>query len=783
MVFNSLHDRTLSFFYGIVAAVSVAASVAVLTRVMSPSVPSLSVNLACPHEHYLTFGSACMDCGYNNQRIDLEHAIQLAAWSNRTLVVRDIVCSPHSPCPRTTNADPDPADLGDSIVPTFGGVARWHALCNAGRSVVVCDKDRALREVPPASNFSVVGAGLRWGTGVGRLPASLFIDGNSFAKEGVRFLWASDFHRAHGTLVGVRAAADWVLLHREDKALTHAEQHACVWHAAHMHKSSTLMQLTTRLHWEGLLKKAAPVVYAGWLQSLAKQTLHAAGLLPADGRSSERAAGSGFVAVHARLGDWARHNGCVNCSFKSGQYARALRQLVDKRTGPTRGAIDGPPYLFLAAESRELPRLKPVLELAGFRVVTSSTISHALLEHATAQLGMPPTEDVISCVEQLICCQANLFVGTPGSTWTAYVQAVRKRAVALPSVSLSPLRFMARTGGALWRRKRRRQRQITGSTAEPAAFAAAKPATLAANGRCALELTVRREHLVAALTAHRRHPIGLLAGTGPSASMPASTAAWLNANTDVWGMNQFFLHPDLVPRFYNLEMRAVPSGRRGKAHTQSSDNSMYWRRYFVEAKRKAYRDTLFLAKEEHEKSVSQLLTEGSPCPKALAVYKVEVEGLTSWPKHRCDAHSLRKLKKFHLRSSKLKNAPPLPEYTVKEYCSSSITRILALMAKAGHSSIATIGIDLNSPDHFYTHTLPRVPFEAAARTHGLKFVDNATIASTGLSLSHHATAFRGVALFLERFSEGVLPVTNLATASMLATSSLRTVPLSEFARG
>ena len=185
--FASLHDRTLSFFYGIIAAVGVAASVAVVARVMSPSVPSLSVNLACPHERYLTYGSACMDCGYNNQRIDLEHAIQLAAWSNRTLVVRDIVCSPHSPCPRTTNAD--------------------------------------------------------------------------------------------------------------------------------------------------------PVVYAGWLQSLAKQTLHAAGLLPADGGSSERAAGTGFVAVHARLGDWARHNGCVDCSFKSAQYARALRRLVDQRLGPTRDLV------------------------------------------------------------------------------------------------------------------------------------------------------------------------------------------------------------------------------------------------------------------------------------------------------------------------------------------------------------------------------------------------------------------------------------------------------------
>ena len=96
----------------------------------------------------------------------------------------------------------------------------------------------------------------------------------------------------------------------------------------------------------------------------------------------------------------------------------------------------------------------------------------------------------------------------------------------------------------------------------------------------------------------------------------------------------------------------------------------------------------------------------------------------------------------------------------------------------------TIGIDLNSPDHFYTHTVPQVPFEAAARRHGLKFVDNDTLTSTGMSLSHHATAFRGVALFLERFSEGILPITNLATASMLATSSsLKTVPLTEFARG
>ena len=48
---------------------------------------------------YVTYGSACQDCGFNNQRVDLEEAARLAKAHNRTLVVRNFVCSPHSPCP------------------------------------------------------------------------------------------------------------------------------------------------------------------------------------------------------------------------------------------------------------------------------------------------------------------------------------------------------------------------------------------------------------------------------------------------------------------------------------------------------------------------------------------------------------------------------------------------------------------------------------------------------------------------------------------------------------
>ena len=48
------------------------------------------------------------------------------------------------------------------------------------------------------------------------------------------------------------------------------------------------------------------------------------------------------------------------------------------------------------------------------------------------------------------------------------------------------------------------------------------------------------------LKAQKRHSIGLVAATGPSAGLfTSSQAKILQASTDVWGMNQFFLHAHL----------------------------------------------------------------------------------------------------------------------------------------------------------------------------------------------------------------------------------------------
>ena len=186
------------------------------------------------------------------------------------------------------------------------------------------------------------------------------------------------------------------------------------------------------------------MVYAGWLQTLAKQALRVAGLRAA----AAVAGGDRFVAVHVRLGDWARGHGCVNCTFASERYASTLKQLVQRHGTRVRSNGGGGvlPRIFVATESSELPQVKHVLQREGFKVVTSATIAKALVERTAAQFGRPPTEDVVSCVEQLICCQAGIFVGTPGSTWSDYVKAVRNGAH-LPTRWLSPLRFMEAASG------------------------------------------------------------------------------------------------------------------------------------------------------------------------------------------------------------------------------------------------------------------------------------------------------------------------------------------------
>ena len=85
-------------------------------------------------KRFLTYGSACQDCGFNNQENDLEFAIVLAQHSRRTLVVRNVVCSPHhSACP------PSPAQP-DGAIQAFGGPEKWRASCVIP-GLLQCDKD------------------------------------------------------------------------------------------------------------------------------------------------------------------------------------------------------------------------------------------------------------------------------------------------------------------------------------------------------------------------------------------------------------------------------------------------------------------------------------------------------------------------------------------------------------------------------------------------------------------------------------------------------------------
>ena len=153
----------------------------------------------------------------------------------------------------------------------------------------------------------------------------------------------------------------------------------------------------------------------------------------------------------------------------------------------------------------------------------------------------------------------------------------------------------------------------------PLAFAAMRAlgldeTTLASYDGCALP-----QHepgsLLGVVHSHVRNRVALLAGTGPSAgAVDTGAAEWLEENMDVWALNQFFLHPALTPRFYNLEMRSLGD----------ASNDEYWRRFFVGQKRLRYEQTLFLARSQHAPAVRRVLCAATPVPKMLATYHVTV---------------------------------------------------------------------------------------------------------------------------------------------------------------
>jgi hypothetical protein len=276
---------------------------------------------------------------------------------------------------------------------------------------------------------------------------------------------------------------------------------------------------------------------------------------------------------------------------------------------------------------------------------------------------------------------------------------------------------------------------------------------LAFNDDCALPQH-EPQSLLGVVHAHVRSRVALLAGTGPSAgAVDTGAAEWLEENTDVWAMNQFFLHPALTARFYNLEMR-----RLGDA-----SNDEYWRRFFVGQKRLRYEQTLFLAHSQHAPAVRRVLCAATPVPKMLATYHVRVRNKGF--RHAC--------RNYEASEADIAT----PSGIASEHCSSSITRVLSLMAACAYSHIALVGVDLLTPRHFYTDStalLTSSPpaFESAAADYARRHGGGAL----------HMTGVRGIGGFLEGFSRTHVRIVNLAPSSALVNSSLSTVPLDALVR-
>ena len=176
-----------------------------------------------------------------------------------------------------------------------------------------------------------------------------------------------------------------------------------------------------------------------------------------------------------------------------------------------------------------------------------------------------------------------------------------------------------------------------------------------------------------------------------------------------------------------------------------------WRHVFVGAKRRAYRNTIFLTEEDGHHGVRQMLESGSPCPELLFTYVPRREKSLA----ACSPARLRKLPSL---------LPQQAEF-VHEYCASSVTRILDLMAKMHYTWIAFLGIDLHSPGHFYSSypELGKTRFDAVAT----KIMDRQ------YGPEHHATSGRGLHHFLGRFfaEQRALRALNLVPSSRLANMS------------
>ena len=358
-------------------------------------------------ERFLTYGSACQDCGFNNQRRSLEAAASLALASGRTLVVRNFVCSPHSPCPESSAS-------ADGVIPALGGVTAWRNTC-ALDGVVVCDQSRFRKD-----------DGSLWGNGTRFLAARLVVDPAYFERLQLRYVWQDDFHAQHPELLhNCRATGRpcWVMVQRRSP-LTSVECDATVWHAYHLHKERFIRGFAANAPLPSAWPRTrGPMVYGRPLQQVAEQVMVALQGL----RSGHK-----YACAHIRLGDWGPWHGLEKTGFQPGRYAKALKQrLHEARHAPLYVATSNPQSILALRDHFEL--------------------------HTSASLGIEQrirlaagvfSNDLLACVEQLVCAGAVFFIGSPGSSVTSHIQAMRRsrRSVARGhELLLSPLDFFNST--------------------------------------------------------------------------------------------------------------------------------------------------------------------------------------------------------------------------------------------------------------------------------------------------------------------------------------------------
>lgn len=173
----------------------------------------------------------------------------------------------------------------------------------------------------------------------------------------------------------------------------------------------------------------------------------------------------------------------------------------------------------------------------------------------------------------------------------------------------------------------------------------------------------------AELRALKRSAHALLCGSGPSANLiERNEARFFEETTDVWASNQFFVHAHLTPRFH---------------HTEFKRSSLDFWHAHLQDQAIRFRETTFLLDDSNLDALSFLRSRSA----RIFVYAARnVEWKARDGCTEADGYYA-----------------PLHCGRIVKSCSASMSLILHLLVLMRYTSLYVVGIDLVSPDHFWTN--------------------------------------------------------------------------------